>query len=67
MTSEFANMSSVRDVREDVIFPPSDLLSDEPQSETYLHLQQMILLLKCLEWWWRDRQDFFAAGNLTIY
>jgi Uma2 family endonuclease len=67
MTSEFANMSSVRDVREDVIFPPGDLLSDEPQLETYLHLQQMILLLKCLEWWWRDRQDFFAAGNLTIY
>jgi Uma2 family endonuclease len=27
----------------------------------------MILLLKCLEWWWRDRSDFFAAGNLTIY
>jgi Uma2 family endonuclease len=27
----------------------------------------MILLLTCLEWWWRDRQDFFAAGNLTVY
>jgi Uma2 family endonuclease len=25
------------------------------------------LLLKCLEWLWRDRNDFFAAGNLTIY
>lgn len=52
---------------EDVIVPSSDLLSDEPPMETYLHLQQMILLIKCLEWYWRDRIDFFAAGNLTIY
>ena len=50
-----------------IVFPPGDLLSYEPPMETYLHLQQMILLLKCLEWWWRDRSDFFAAGNLTIY
>jgi Uma2 family endonuclease len=52
---------------EKIVFPPKDLLSYEPPMETYLHLQQMILLLKCLEWWWRDRSDFFAAGNLTIY
>jgi Uma2 family endonuclease len=52
---------------EDVIFPKIDLYSDEPPLETYLHLQQMILLIKCLDWLWRDRQDFFAAGNLTIY
>ncbi|MCX7593964.1 MAG: Uma2 family endonuclease [Fischerella sp.] len=52
---------------EDVIFPPGDLYGDEPPLETYLHLQQMLLLLKCLEWWWRNRNDFFAAGNLTIY
>ncbi len=50
-------------VTEDVIFPASDLLSNEPPMETYLHLQQMILLLKCLEWYWPDQQDFFAAGN----
>ena len=55
------------DVPEDVIFPPSNLLSDEPPLETELHLRQMILLIQCLEWWWRDRNDFFAAGNLTIY
>jgi len=60
-------MSFAQDAVEDVIFPSSDLLSDEPQMETYFHLQQMILLLKCLEWLWRDRNDFFAAGNLTIY
>lgn len=51
----------------DVIFPPSDLLSDEPPLETDLHLRQIILLLKCLEWLWRDRHDFYAIGNLTIY
>ncbi|NEP83689.1 MAG: Uma2 family endonuclease, partial [Okeania sp. SIO3B3] len=30
-------------------------------------LRQIILLLTCLEWLWRDRNDFYAAGNLTIY
>lgn len=52
---------------EDVVFPPGNLYSDEPQLETYLHLQQMVLLLKCLDWLWKDRSDYFAAGNLTIY
>lgn len=60
-------LETVQDIPEDVIFPPSDLYSDEPQLESYLHLQQMLLLLKCLDWWWRDRNDFFSAGNLTIY
>ncbi|MBF2067394.1 MAG: Uma2 family endonuclease [Calothrix sp. C42_A2020_038] len=49
------------------IFPQEELDSDEPQLETYQHLQQMLLLIKCLEWWWQDRTDFFAAGNLTIF
>jgi Uma2 family endonuclease len=60
-------MALIQDITENVIVPSSDLLSDEPPMETYLHLQQMILLLKCLEWRWRNQQDFFAAGNLTIY
>ena len=51
----------------DVIFPPSDIFSDEPPLENDLHLRQIILLLTCLEWLWRDRNDFYAAGNLTIY
>lgn len=50
-----------------IIFPPSNLLSDEPPLETYRHLAQIIVLLTSLEWWWKDRNDFFAAGNLTIY
>ena len=51
----------------EVIFPPGDLYSDEPPLESYLHLRQLILMLTCLEWYWHERQDFFAAGNLTIY
>jgi len=35
--------------------------------ESYQHLQQLLLLLKCLDWLWQDRSDYFAAGNLTVY
>jgi Uma2 family endonuclease len=52
---------------EEIKCPPGDLDSDEPELESYLHLQQIILLLTCLEWLWQDRTDFFAAANLTIY
>nr|MDZ8005898.1 Uma2 family endonuclease [Nostoc sp. DedSLP05] len=51
----------------DVIFPPGDLYSDEPPLESELHLRQIILLLQSLELWWQNRNDFYAAGNLTIY
>jgi Uma2 family endonuclease len=50
-----------------VVFPPSDLYSDEPPLETELHLRQILLLIQCLEMLWRDRQDFYVFGNLTIY
>ena len=60
-------LETTKDITEDVIFPPGDLYSDEPPWETELHLRQIILLLNCLEWLWRDRNDFYAAGNLTIY
>ena len=52
---------------EAVAFPPGDLYSDEPPLETHLHLQQLLLLLKCIDWLWQDRHDYFATGNLTIY
>jgi len=55
------------DIPEDIIFPPSDLYSDEPPVETELHLRQIILLFKCLEWLWKERTDFYAVGNLSIY
>ena len=57
----------LEDISEDIIFPPSDLYSDEPPVETELHLRQIILLFKCLEWLWKERTDFYAVGNLSIY
>ncbi|MBD2206849.1 Uma2 family endonuclease [Calothrix sp. FACHB-1219] len=55
------------DAPEDVIFPPGDLYSDEPPLETELHLRQILLLIQCLEWCWKERQDFYACGNMTVY
>lgn len=52
---------------EDIPLPPSDLESDEPPLESDLHLRQIVLLIQCLEYLWRDRNDFYATGNLTIY
>ena len=49
------------------IFPPADIESDEPELESSLHLQQIFLLISCLELCWRERNDYFAAGNLSIY
>lgn len=60
-------LETTQDITENVIVPPGDLYSDEPPLESELHLRQIILLLNCLEWLWRDRNDFYAAGNLTIY
>jgi Uma2 family endonuclease len=62
-------MSVVPDLAtpKDVIFPPGDLYSDEPPLETDLHRLQMTLLIQCLEWLWRNRNDFYVSGNVTIY
>jgi Uma2 family endonuclease len=65
--SPVQELAPPQDIHENVIFPPGDLYSDEPPVESELHLRQIILLLKCLEWLWQDRNDFYAAGNLTIY
>ena len=43
------------------------LYSDEPPLESDLHLRQMILLIQCLELFWQNRNDFYVAGNLTVY
>lgn len=45
----------------------SQLLSDEPEMESSLHYMQLLLLVTCLEWLWRDQNDFFIGANLTIY
>ena len=53
--------------KDEIIFPKGEFWSDEPPLESNLHLTQIILLIKCLEWLWQDREDYFATGNLTIY
>lgn len=60
-------LESQADISKDVIFPPSDLWSDEPPLESDLHRDQIELLLACLKWWWPNCTDFYATGNLTVY
>jgi Uma2 family endonuclease len=43
------------------------LLSDEPQMESSQHYHQLQILVTCLEWHWRDRNDFFIGANLSVY
>jgi Uma2 family endonuclease len=45
----------------------TQLLSDEPEMESSSHYMQLLILVTCLEWLWRDRNDFFIGANLTIY
>ncbi|MEO0407322.1 MAG: Uma2 family endonuclease [Cyanobacteria bacterium P01_A01_bin.135] len=50
-----------------ITLPPTNLYSHEPLLESSLHLSQLILLLACLNWAWKTRDDYFAAGNMTVY
>ncbi|MDJ0659412.1 MAG: Uma2 family endonuclease [Crocosphaera sp.] len=54
-------------ISSNLIGPPTDLWSDEPPLESDLHLQQIILLLTCLDSFWSGKNDYYATGNLTIY
>ncbi len=45
----------------------SQLYSNEPEMESSLHYMQLLLLVTCLEWLWREQTDFFIGANLTIY
>lgn len=65
--SEISGELTIHTEAEDIIIPPSDLWSDEPPLESDLHRDKIELLLACLKWWWRNRTDFYATGNLTIY
>ncbi|MDZ8107060.1 MAG: Uma2 family endonuclease [Nostoc sp. DedQUE12a] len=67
MSQPLATTSSVKVVTESIIFPPGDIYSDEPPLESDLHREQIDLLIRLIKWWWRDRNDFYATGNLTIY
>ncbi len=47
--------------------PPTNLYSDEPPLETDWHRRQIDLLIRIFEYWWRNRDDFYISGNLTVY
>ncbi|NCQ68179.1 MAG: Uma2 family endonuclease [Microcystis aeruginosa W13-15] len=55
------------DILPEVTCPPTDLWSDEPPLESDLHLQQITILIGCLERLWQERNNYYASGNLTIY
>ncbi|MGB7417511.1 MAG: Uma2 family endonuclease [Thermosynechococcaceae cyanobacterium] len=52
---------------EGVVLLPMNLESDEPPLETDLHREQIDLLIRLLKYWWRERDDFYISGNLTVY
>jgi Uma2 family endonuclease len=63
-----ANPPSIgEDIIDDIKLPPTNLYSDEPPLETDFHRRQIDLLIRLLEFWWRDRPDFYISGNLTVY
>lgn len=55
------------EIPDEIVLPPSNLESDEPPLESDLHRQQIDLLIRLLQHWWHDRQDFYISGNLTVY
>ena len=55
------------DIAPEITCPPIDLWSDEPPLESDLHLQQITILIGCLERLWQERSNYYASGNLTIY
>lgn len=61
------DLEYTEELSEVIVVPPADLWSDEPPLESDLHRLQMQLLIDCLVWLWRSRNDFYASGNLTIY
>ena len=50
----------------EVIFPEQTSSHQSIKIEGDGHLRQIIILLQCLELWWGNRNDFYAAGNLSI-
>ncbi len=62
------NMTGITAQQLEAIMPDaSKLLSDEPEMESSLHYTQLALLVACLEFLWRTRNDFFIGANLTVY
>jgi Uma2 family endonuclease len=66
VTEAALNSVQLDTVLDGAVVPPRDLYSDQPPLASSLHLYQLLLLLKCLDWWCRDRTDYCTAGNLTV-
>ena len=45
----------------------TQLESDEPEMESSQHYMQLMLLVICLEWLWRNSNDYFIGASLSIY
>lgn len=59
--------ASSQPLPQDVIFPEGEFWSDEPPLESDRHREQIELLIRLLKEYWRDQNDFYVTGNLTIY
>jgi Uma2 family endonuclease len=55
------------DLTSQICYHSDEFYSDEPPLESDLHLQQIFLLISCLDWLWQERNNYYATGNLTIY
>lgn len=42
-------------------------LSNEPEMEGVFHVLTFFYLLSSLRWYWRDKQNWFAIGNLSVF
>jgi Uma2 family endonuclease len=52
----------------ETLMPDSKQLdSNEPEMESSLHAEQLLILVTCLQWLWHEQRDFFIGHNLTIY
>lgn len=63
-TNQIAEISAV-DFH--AIFPTGEFDSIEPPLDNDKHRRQIDLLIRLLEYYWRDRNDFYVSGNLTIF
>src|SRR5512139_457473 len=50
--------------------PPRDedlIFDDGEPLESARHRQQMEILIRALDWAWRDRDDYYVGGNMAVY
>ncbi len=63
LSSDLSSDLSPADLPDDTELPYEDGIP----LESNWHRHQMNLLIELIEYHWRDRQDFFAGGNMFIY